>query len=573
MEFSFKFISQLLTSGLPLLSSWNPGENHKACLTLKSNLKLENTTVIDVSYVPAGSKVSTLGTCAKTADVNVPLCRVQFSTKTTDTSVVHAEAWLPDEWYGRFLGTGNGGLGGCIDYPNLDYGSALHFATVGSNNGHDGGSGSPFLGHPEVINDFAFRAIHVETVIGKQIVEAYYGRPHSKSYYLGCSTGGRQGTQAALKFPEDFDGIIAGAPATDFNHLVHWTNILASYVGAPAPDSSPAFIPPELWKTVAAEVMRQCDGLDGVLDGIVTEPDACDFRPEALLCRSGAALDACLTPPQVEALRKIYSPLYGSDSELLYPRFDPGAEPSDIFNGQFPDRSKEWVQYAVLNDTDFDFRHYGAKQAVQMDSINPGGIATFDGDLSAFRDRGGKFLTYHGRIDSASAFSSLPQPHTERFPPDYRLRQFEARVRPRRLHPWDAVPGCVLPTLPRPRHGSLHIRPRRSAFWVRLSLRSTMASDVVTGSFGPNPTRSTRARIIFFLPWWTGSKAMLRRMQLLERQKMGRRVHTVGIRIEAFGIPWKARSGVRCSDDRERPKCNPINLLFFCFVPALFARC
>jgi feruloyl esterase len=226
----------------------------------------------------------------------------------------------------------------------LNYGASMHFATVGSNNGHDGNSGSVFLGHPEVINDFAFRAIHVEAVIGKQIAEAYYGRPHSKAYYLGCSTGGRQGTQAALKFPTDFDGIVAGAPATDFNHLLHWTNMLAKYIGAPNPLSSPAYIRPRLWKTVAAEVMHQCDALDGVLDGIITEPDECDFRPEALLCRGDTALDACLTVPQVEALRKIYSPLYGNGNQLLYPRYDPGAEgrPPSIafFNGEFPSRSK-----------------------------------------------------------------------------------------------------------------------------------------------------------------------------------------------------------------------------------------
>jgi feruloyl esterase len=294
---------------------------------------------------------------------------------------------------------------------------------VGSNNGHDGLGGAAFLGHPEIVNDFAFRAIHVEAVVGKQIVEAYYGRPHSKSYYMGCSTGGRQGTQAALKFPADFDGILAGAPATDFNHLVHWTNMLAQYIGAPASESSPAFIPPRLWKTVEAEVMRQCDGIDGVLDGIITEPDACDFRPEVLLCPPDATLDdACLTRPQVEALRKIYSPLYGIDNQLLYPRFDPGAiaMPRDLFSGDIPERSKvhtslcdmlsehrltrtqDWLQYAVLNDTEFDFSEYGLEHVVLMDEINPGGVATFEGDLSAFRDRGGKFLTYHGRIDQAS---------------------------------------------------------------------------------------------------------------------------------------------------------------------------
>jgi feruloyl esterase len=229
-----------------------------------------------------------------------------------------------------------------IDYGGLDYGSFLHFATVGSDNGHDTLSGAAFLGHPEIINDFAFRAVHVEAVIGKQIADAYYGRPHRKSYYMGCSTGGRQGTQAALKFPADFDGVLAGAPATDFNHLVHWTNMLAQDIGAPDPGSSPAFIPQALWDAIAAEIMSQCDDIDGVVDGIITEPDACEFRPEVLLCGSGAPVGDCLTRPQVKALRKIYSPLYGRANKLLYPRYDPGAipVPGDIFSGVIPQRSK-----------------------------------------------------------------------------------------------------------------------------------------------------------------------------------------------------------------------------------------
>ncbi|KAJ7135907.1 tannase and feruloyl esterase [Mycena epipterygia] len=388
-----KLVLNLLTSGLPLLSSWSDyREQHVRCLALKSGLHLENTTIVDVSYLTAGSKPK--------AYINSPLCRVQFSTNTTSTSAVRAEAWLPDEWYGRFLGVGNGGLGGCMAYRELEYGSALHFATVGSNNGHDGNSGLPFLGNPEVINDFAFRSIHIEAVVGKQIVEAYYGRPHHKSYYVGCSTGGRQGTQTALKYPEDFDGIIAGAPATDFNHLIHWTGMLARYIGAPNPSSSPAFISPELWQIVAAEILKQCDGIDGVVDGIIIEPDACDFHPEALVCQ-GENSGTCLNPPQIEALNKIYSPLYGDRGELLFPRYDPGSEGIYIgmFDGQFPQYPEEWLKYAVLNTTEFDFTEYGPTHGRLMDKVNPGGIATFDGDLSAFRDRGGKFLTYHGRMD------------------------------------------------------------------------------------------------------------------------------------------------------------------------------
>jgi hypothetical protein len=111
-----------------------------------------------------------------------------------------------------------------LDYDALDYTTSLHFASVSTDNGHDGGGGSDpgdvhqFLNHPEVINDFAFQAIHVGAVIGKQIVQTYYAGAAAKSYFLGCSTGGRQGTQAALKFPDDFDGILGGAPETNFNN-------------------------------------------------------------------------------------------------------------------------------------------------------------------------------------------------------------------------------------------------------------------------------------------------------------------------------------------------------------------
>ncbi|KAJ7509460.1 tannase and feruloyl esterase [Mycena galericulata] len=407
MDFGFniKLLSKLLINGVPLLSNWNAAEkeNGGKCLALKSGLHLENTTILDVAYVSGNSTVTPYGPCASTVHASVPLCRVQFSTQTSTTSAIRAEAWLPDEWYGRFLGLGNGGLGGCIFYPELDYGSAMHFATVGSNNGHDGNWGLPFLGNPEVVNDFAFRSIHTEAVIGKQIVEAYYGRPHDKAYYLGCSTGGRQGTQTALKYPDDFDGIIAGAPATNFNRLLHWAGMMARAISAPHPESSPTFIPPELWNLVAAEVLAQCDAIDGVRDGIITEPDVCNFQPEALVCQGGST-EGCLMPAQVEVLHTIYAPLYDG-GELIYSRLDPGSEGIDLggpvtFEGRFPYTAQEWFKYAVRNVTDFDFSEYGPMEGRLMDEVNPGGISTFEGNMSAFRDRGGKFLTYHGRMDS-----------------------------------------------------------------------------------------------------------------------------------------------------------------------------
>ncbi|KAJ7249407.1 tannase and feruloyl esterase [Mycena rebaudengoi] len=377
------------------------------CLALKQSLHLENTTILDVAYITAPTNVSTPGSCQSSVPVtSAPLCRVQFVINTTPTSAVHAEAWLPDTWFGRFLATGNGGLGGCIDYLSLDYGASLHFATFGTDNGHDGQSGLPFLNHPEVINDFAFRAIHVEAVIGKQMAQAYYGRPATKSYYMGCSQGGRQGTQAALKFPEDFDGILAGAPATDANHLLGWMGLLTHYIGATnvtlgAVNTSPKFIPPTLWLVVSAEILRQCDLLDGVADGIITEPDICNFRPETLLCTRSKKTD-CLTAIQVQALRNIYSPVVDG-SKLIYPRYSPGAEADPLggvlFGGSFSSLTADWERYVILNVTDHDFTNFGLADIALFEKVNPGGFSTFSGELFAFRNRGGKFLTYHGHRD------------------------------------------------------------------------------------------------------------------------------------------------------------------------------
>lgn len=214
----------------------------------------------------------------------------------------------------------------------------MHFASVGSDNGHDGSAsdGTPFLNHPEVLNDFAFRAIHTEAVIGKQIVEAYYDKKISKSYYLGCSTGGRQAIQSALKFPDDFDGLVAGSPATDWNHLASEQVFLGKFVGAPNPNSSAAFIPADLWPIVSQEFLNQCDDLDGIDDGIISDPDLCIFRPEALLCDADSTnTSSCLTPSQVGALKNIYQPIFNSTGQLMYPRYDPRGESDGNFINMF----------------------------------------------------------------------------------------------------------------------------------------------------------------------------------------------------------------------------------------------
>lgn len=175
----------------------------------------------------------------------------------------------------------------------------------------------------KVTTDFPKR-LHVSVTIGKELVKQFYDKLHNKSYYLGCSLGGRQGIKAAEKFPDDFDGIVAGAPALDFNNLASWR---ASFFPITGAIGSPNFISASTWTSlIHDEILRQCDGLDGVIDGIMEDPNLCDFHPETLFCANVNSTGNCLTSIQVEMVRKIFSPLYGEDGNLIYPAMQPGSE-------------------------------------------------------------------------------------------------------------------------------------------------------------------------------------------------------------------------------------------------------
>jgi len=167
-------------------------------------------------------------------------------------------------------------------------------------------------------------SLHTITEAGKNITNAFYSSPSQKSYYLGCSGGGRQGIKAAEMFPDDFDGIVVGAPAINFNNMTSWR---ASFFDKTGPKSSPNFISAPVWENlIHDEVLRQCDTIDGVADGIIENPALCHFRPEALICPDTKSTEGCLTPAQVEIVKEVFSPLYGSSGELVFPAMQPGSE-------------------------------------------------------------------------------------------------------------------------------------------------------------------------------------------------------------------------------------------------------
>ncbi|KAH7136214.1 Tannase/feruloyl esterase [Dactylonectria macrodidyma] len=285
-------------------------------------------------------------------------CRIAAQFNTSSSSTVHFELWMPaeEEWNNRFLVVGNGGWAGAINYPGMGRGLRSGFAGMSTNAGHNSTAddGTWFRNEEESI-DFGHRALHLSIEYSKQLIEAYYSRPTSWSYYMGGSTGGRQGLAEAQLYPEDFDGILVGCPVIWQTHLEAWEN----YVGkGQYPTTLDTYISADQWTSVHEEVLRQCDGRDGVKDGIISDPKRCDFTPESLLCgiRSNDA-SKCLTPAQLTNLKAKYNPWIDVNNTFVYPGIAPGAEELVQFytNGPAPGGiGLTFYQNAILNDSTFE---------------------------------------------------------------------------------------------------------------------------------------------------------------------------------------------------------------------------
>ncbi|KAK7958445.1 feruloyl esterase b [Apiospora saccharicola] len=263
---------------------------------------------------------------------------------------------------------------------------------------------------PEVVTDFAWRAVQTGVVVGKDVSKAFYGKAHTKSYYLGCSTGGRQGMKMVQDFPDLFDGVSAGAPAMNFNNLNTWS---AHFLPVTGLNTSDTFVSKELWDVVHKDMLSQCDALDGNADGILEAPDLCRYKADGLLCGNGAApAGACLTDKQVNTVNTIFSDMKAPNGTVLYPRMQPGSEAAGAFdsyyNGQPSDKA-DWMKYVVLADPNFDLTKFTPDLWALSDTLNPSDIATNKADISAFRDRGGKLLHYHGTMDAIISSDNSPR--------------------------------------------------------------------------------------------------------------------------------------------------------------------
>jgi feruloyl esterase len=338
-------------------------------------------------------------------------CRLMVTAMPSADSDIKIEVWMPATgWNGTFRAQDNGGFAGGINYRGLAAAIGGGYAAAGTDTGH---SGSPIdakwaLGHPEKIVDFGYRAVHEMTQTAKAAVKAFYGTAPRRSYFSGCSNGGRQALMEAQRFPGDYDGILAGAPAN------HWTHLLASALwdAQVTTVDEASYIPSSKLPAIARAVNETCDGQDGVTDGVLNDPRQCRFDPAAMLCKDGDA-PTCLTPPQATALKKLYDGARHEDGRRIFPGFLPGAEAGEggwatWITGPAPGRgllfafANGFFASMVYDKPDWDYKtaSLGAalkagvdKHARTLDATDP--------NLGPFKDRGGKLILYHGWNDPA----------------------------------------------------------------------------------------------------------------------------------------------------------------------------
>ena len=403
-----------------MLSS--PASTAATCESLPS-LSLPDTTITMAQTVAAGAL--TLPTPLPTAGPRGGLtfvsakdlpafCRVAAVNRPSTDSDIKFEVWMPTaNWNSKFMGVGNGGMAGSISYASMAAAITRGYATSSTDTGHEGpnNDGSYALGHREKVIDFGYRAVHEMTLVAKIIIAAYYGRAPTFSYWNGCSTGGRQALTEAQRFPADYNGIVAGAPANFLTHLQ-----ASSIWKAQAIRKNPGgLIPPSKLPLIRNAVVAACDARDGVKDGLLGDPRFCDFDLKTLECKGEDGPD-CLTAAQVAVARAFYSPTVNPRTrEQIYPGLMPGSElgwSSDV-GRMHADITKtqasEYLRYGVFHDASWDFTTFDFDSAMAFaDRVDDGVTRATDPNLRDFFHRGGKLLQYHGWSDpSISPLNSV----------------------------------------------------------------------------------------------------------------------------------------------------------------------
>jgi len=303
--------------------------------------------------------------------------------------------WLPtNTWNGKFKADGNGGWTGSISASTLADGVRRGYAQAMTDTGHEGGSASFAMGHPEKLIDFGYRSIYEMAKTGQTLTEAFYESPIRYSYFNGCSAGGRQALKAADMYPELFDGVVAGSPGA------YWTGraLQSVWVGQATHATEGSMIPSEKFPAIHEAALKACDMIDGAKDGIIDDPRNCDFDPASIQCK-GADMNDCLTAAQVATVRKIYADVTNPHTGTVYfPGHEPGSELGwRTMAGTNPfGPGVDLFRYILYADADWDYKTFdfdkGAEAA--LDADRPADV--YYADLRDFYEKGGKVVQYHG---------------------------------------------------------------------------------------------------------------------------------------------------------------------------------
>lgn len=383
------------------LVSLNIAEAAVSCHGLL-NWTPHDTTIDSADVIPAGQPI--IADTPASKDHSTAICRVVGTIRPTSDSNIRFEVWLPSKgWNGKFLASGNGGFAGEIDYSAMSHYIKDGYVTAGTDTGHhaQGVDASWAYKHPEKIADYGYRAVHLMTVTAKNLLGSFYGKPADYSYFDSCSNGGREALMEAQRFPEDYDGILAGAPANNWTHM-----LAAGITEAQALYKNPAsYISGLQLPILHRAVVTQCDAADGVTDGIIANPQACHFDPAVTTCKDQTR-DACLTLLQAAAAKTLYS------GTSLFPGLEPGSELESggwetwVLGegpglGLFTGFVQNYFRYMVFDPTwnvltaDPQRSERVAEQKTGYD------MNATDSNLTPLAKRGGKLIIYHGWDDPA----------------------------------------------------------------------------------------------------------------------------------------------------------------------------
>lgn len=370
----------------------------RTCSSLARATLPNNTSITLAASVAAGPF-----TPPDSGAVKVPaFCRVSGVSRPTSDSEIRFEVWLPEVWNGKFDQGGNGGYGRGFNLPGAFMVAALNrgYAVAGTDMGHPRTFGYDLtwaFHHPEKLVDWASRANHVTAQNAKALIRAFYGEGPAFSYFTGCSDGGREALMEAQRFPDDFDGIVGGALANN------WTRQSAAHIWQARALLGAGMTPGKL-SLVAKAAVAACDGIDGLVDGLIDDPRRCNFDPAVLQCKGAEAAD-CLTAAQADSVRKNYAGLKNPRTgQRLYPGVERGGEALwTFFLPPTPGGlGLAFYRYLIFENPSWDMNTLDYDHDVALGDAKMGPIInSTNPDLRDFRALGGKFIMYHGWADQA----------------------------------------------------------------------------------------------------------------------------------------------------------------------------